>query len=155
MTTLSNLKIPTDFSPVYFCPKCSRIYGSEGAARTCDGSDRPAEFEVGQIVRIDVGYGWYDGDPKWLILNTGDHHGRKTHDAFFVVTAVDYDRSDRWHAHDPRYWVKTLGIKNGNPTGMGGYTYPATHVKLHPVEQDPILVAEGAKYIGEKSGGLI
>lgn len=148
------LNIPTDFSPVYFCPKCHRPYKAEADARECDASDVAPVYEVGQIVRIDVGYGWFDGDEKWLIKD-GKDGSRQLYAAYFVITAIDYDRSNGWHAHDPRYHIKTLGIKNGNPTGLAGHTFLKTHTPLIRVKQDPVLVAEGAKFIGKKSERLI
>lgn len=151
MTKLQHREHPTDFSPVYFCPGCEARYTTRKEAVECSGTDEVPTFKVGQIVCIDIRYGWFDGDEKWLVKN-GKDDGRQMYAAYFVVTAVDYNRT--CNAHRCRYHVKTLGIKNGNPTGSIGYT-TSTHYPLQRVPQNPVLVAEGAKFIGETTDHLL
>lgn len=151
-------KLPQDFAPRWFCPKCGAMHETEQAARKCDASDKPFTHEVGEIVSIDIAYGWFDGDVEWMQLNTDTFHGKPTHSAFFVVTAIDYERRG-YQPHEPRYHVKTLGIKNGNPTGLIGWTRDATHKRMIPVDQGTPLAqklrAQGAQYIGETTEALL
>lgn len=149
-------EIPTDFSPRFFCPKCKAMHDTQTEARKCDASDEAPAIAVGEIVLIDVGYGWYDGDVNWLVLNTDTFHGRPTHSAFFVITAIDYDRGG-YQPHSPRYHVKTRGILNGNPTGLAGYT-GGSHKTMRRVRNTlhmQTLKEEGAQFIGEKTEHLI
>lgn len=86
-----------------------------------------------------------------MLLNQGyQFNGKPTHRAYFVVTSVCHD--DR---HMARYSIKTLGIKNGNPTGLTGWT-SGTHKTAKLVKKPPPrIVEEAAPFIGEVYKHLI
>lgn len=135
--------LPDDFSPIYRCPGCERFYADRDVAIECSNSNEKLGAKPGDIVRIDIGYGWYDGAEHWLIMNTGKWHDRPTHSAYFIITAITH------HKHRARYSVKTLGIKNGHPTGLRGWTGGNHKTMLRVKKPDPRLVEEGKPYIGE------
>lgn len=141
--------MPDDFSAVYRCPGCHRFYASAELARECSETNEKLGAKPGDIIKIDVGYGWWDGADHWMIFNTGDHHGTPTHSAYFVVTAITH------YKHEARYSVKTLGIKNGNPTGLCGWSGGGHKIMRAVKNPDPRLVEEGKPYIGEVYDNLI
>lgn len=133
--------LPDDFSPIYRCPGCERFYADRDVAIACSNSNEKLGAKPGDIVIIDVGYGWWDGADHWMIFNTGKFHGKSTHSAYFIITAITH------HKHKARYSVKTLGILNGNPTGLCGWT---TSGSMKAVKRPDLrLVEEGKPYIGE------
>ena len=138
---------PPTMKPVWFCT-CRRWYESEAECAKCMASDEKADVEAGDIVLIDIGYSWYDGDVKWLVLNTGTFHDKKTHSAYFIVTGVSHEEH-RLHVH-----VKTLGIKNGNETGLEGWTTKGTHKNYKKVDK-PELAKEAQQFIGQMSKHLL
>lgn len=134
---------PTDFSPMYSCPGCSRVYGSRELAISCSTDNEQPTSAPGDIVYIDIGYGWFDGAEHWLKKARKDGT-LQLYGAYFVVTGTKLED------HRLQYSVKTLGIKNGNPTGLRGWTTNSTHIRMTAVKNpDPRLIAESREFIGE------
>lgn len=142
---------PTDFTPVYVCSHCWRRYAYRADAILCASQNEKVLANPGAIIRVSIGYGWYDGLEHWMLLNQGhEFHGKKTHDAYFIVTAVTH------HDHRARYSIKTLGIKNGNKTGLCGWTSNSGHIPFEVIhDPDPRLLDEGKSFIGEVYDHLI
>lgn len=146
--------LPMDFSAAYTCPKCHRQYAAQELAMACAGTDEPVNplCKPGSIVLIDIGYGWFDGLEHWLVKSDREHHGRPLYDAYFIVTSVDWGnmRQTGHDVHRACYSVKTLGIKNGNKTGLCGWTRSQTHKSMKSLrDPDPRLLEEGKSFIGE------
>jgi hypothetical protein len=144
-------KDPKDFTAIYVCPGCGRKYASRALAVACsEDNETPLIYAPGDLLVVDIGYAWYDGLERWLLLNQGrEVHDKKTHMAYFRVTAVTYDD------HRAHYHIKTLGIKNGHPTGLCGWT-SSRHVSAQIVPNpDPKLIEESEQFIGEVYENLI
>jgi len=140
-------RLPTDFSPVFFCPGCNARFSERAEAVACSGSNETCDVIPGDILEIDIGYSWHDGADNWMIFNTGDWHGAKTHSAYFIVTALT------WEDHRVHIHVKTLGIKNGSKTGLTGWTGKG-HIPWKKVDR-PDLYAEASQYIGSVTDHLL
>lgn len=141
--------LPDDFSPVYRCPGCDLFYSSREVAIECSQSNEKANAKPGDIIKIDIGYGWHDGLDHWLFEQKDTFHGKKLWGAYFVVTATTHDK------HRSRLHIKTLGIKNGNPTGLCGWT-SSTHKAAHIVRNpDQRFIDESRQFIGEVYDHLI
>ncbi len=147
MTRLNRGDAPKDFAPVYHCPQCSNRFTTQIEAIRCNKTNEAPIYTPGDIIRIDVGYGWFDGAEHWLIPTKEHDNPRRMWDAYFIVTSVDHDE------HQCRYSVKTLGIKSGDETGLCGWTSSRHYIGKKSYQ--PALAAEGAKYIGEKYKELL
>lgn len=93
LRTLFQRKPPARFQiTAYKCPTCGHLYETQEAVEYCYNSTGEQEFSVGDVVVIERGYGWYDGDPAWVLDREGyEFHGEKTYRMYYVVTAVDLD----------------------------------------------------------------
>lgn len=145
--------LPTDLSPVFACPQCRNMYPTRELAEACSKTNEPALFQPGEIVRVNIGYTWFDGLEHWMLLNQGSlFQDRPTHAAYFVVTSVDWGNTDQspYDLHRATYSVRTLGIKNGHKDGLCGWTRMGSHIALHKVESpEPRLIEEGKRFVGE------
>lgn len=135
---------------VYRCPICRVAYDSLAQAERCEarGAER-ARFVVGDIVLAGAGFGWFDGDPRWVanfsrLGGTRDQvlqRGICPHDTdncfsdcctyafYYVVTVVDVDERD---GHRVRYHVFTKAM-TGAQGYRSGYTFNSGHVGLRHV----------------------
>jgi len=148
MTSIRSHSLPTDFSAVHFCPNCWRHYPNKPAAEKCFATNEELVHKPGDMLLVDVGYGWYDGDVKWLVdRGKANTSSGRTYAAYFIVTAANHVE------HRARYHIKTLGIKNGNPTGLCGWT-SATHKTGTPIVR-PDLAEEAKQFIGETYDHLL
>lgn len=145
--------IPANFAPVYLCPTCGAGYAKQELAKACFESDEAAEFKVGDIVCVAIGYHWFDGDEKWVIDRLGyKSHGDSSYRFWFVITAITqkepaFPFRGNSDAHRLKYHVQTLALKNGNPVGFSGWNHPDTHRGMYRPEgiEPPPEVVEAAK----------
>lgn len=137
---------------MYYCPVCKNQYASEILARACAATNEKAIARAGDIVIVDVGYGWFDGLEHWMVPNTGKSRDINTHSAYFIITSVDYGNRNQanYMLHTARYSMKTLGIINGTKTGLQGWNTARNHLGFKVVKNpDPRLIEEGRPFLGQ------
>jgi hypothetical protein len=124
---------PKTVSPVYFCPVCYAAYSTKEEAKVCLTLTKEPVLKPGDVIPLQMGYTWFDGDPDWVIEHAGyKFHDKPTHVFWFVVRAIDYPRpssaydlfNGKHDAHMPRYSVVSKAM---NSTNWGGWTRPHTH----------------------------
>lgn len=131
--------IPADFNAVFFCPTCGCAYSKEREARKCFEDAEVPIATVGEVVLVQNGYDWFDGDPAWVIERGGyKFHEMTTHAMWFVVSAITTRHeagidtlrpfASNRSAHRLAYHLWTKGVLNGDEEGRCGWTHPATHV---------------------------
>jgi len=156
----------TSVKPVYICPVCKTSYKSEATAVKCATRTDMLKpiAAVGEIVCMELGYGWTDGEPAWLIDNKGyKFHDKHTLRFWFVVTAItqrishERDEIADVGCHGIIYHVQTLAVKNGHPIGKSGWTTPDGHHGFKKIDiQPPAEVVEQSKaLIGQVFGHLL
>lgn len=162
---------------LYVCEMCEREYRTAREAKACEAlalSVKPA-FKLGDIVLAKAGFGWYDGDRKWIANaeavdprktgNPAKRNGSKcpngdsncfgpccTFEFYYVVTHIDDD--DR-SPHRPRYHLVTDAM-NGAKGHRAGYTFDSGHYLPKKVPHPPAHVAiTSRKLIGTKATTLL
>lgn len=149
---------------VYICEGCGEKYNNPDEARACEARDPGKRLaEVGDIVTARAGFGWFDGDERWVIQPTAGlsayREGRCplkdtncfspccTYSFYYVVTAIDVAM------HRLRYHLVTRAMKGGH---RRGYTFNVHHCTPKRVESpSDYLVRSGRLLIGEKAWGLL
>ena len=66
-------EVTQDAIDLWACPICHNLYTYRTAAIVCGERGREVDdpvFEVGDLVTADHVFGWYDGDPEWVIEAT-------------------------------------------------------------------------------------
>lgn len=155
----------------YVCEICGEKYRTEKGALECEAQGSPAApaFQVGDIVTCGAGFGWFDGDPKWITnpaLIEAYKHGKPwpcpngdgncfspccTLQFYYVVTAVEGEGGHE--GHRVRYHVCTLAMKESY---RGGYTYDKHHITPVKVADPPEYVVRTSKSVlGQKFGNLL
>jgi hypothetical protein len=145
----------------YRCPICKQGYDTQEGAMHCaeKGTEKPI-VEVGDIVLGAAGFGWYDGDRKWIKnpdVKKHPEHGNCfgiccTYAFYYVVTAIDTDPRD---AHRIRYHLFTKAMSEEEGYNSG-YTFNVGHIRPRKVREPPKEVVEDSKdLIGEKAGVLL
>ena len=139
----------------YQCEICKTIYDEQADAESCEalGLDKAA-FEVGDFVVTDGEtygrFGWYDGDPAWVIEKEEGLHGPcKCYSLIYVVTAITPSSND-WDQHGLCYHLATKGM-SGEQGYRQGYTSIKGHYGLHKVKAD----LDGSDLIGQEAFYLI
>lgn len=142
------------------CEICDRIYGSREEALKCEERGKEAvPYKPGDIVFIGAGFGWFDGDKRWIsnpgvTLRSNPSHGNCfseccTYRFYYVVTAIEPDTRD---PHRVRIYLKTGAMKGGR----GGWTRVGTHITPESVKKPPAFVKkDGKRFIGQKQESLI
>lgn len=148
----------------YFqCSYCKQQYANKQQAIDCEKQpiEKPC-VEVGQIVEMCFGYGWFDGDKRWVINLDKKNAPRITEHGncfdrcctmgfYYVVTAIEKDKID---PHRLKYHVFTKAM-TGKQGHEGGYTYFDRHVTPSPIFSAPEFVKKDSKsLIGKKSEWL-
>lgn len=133
--------IPKDLSPVWLCRVCGKGHLSTKEAQACEASTEKPQARVGDVVLLELGYGWWDGSDDWVVPHGGyEFHGMKTHAFWHVITAIDhgnerprpfYGNSD---CHRLTYHVATLAMSSQQ---CGGWTRPRTHHWFGPTKLKP------------------
>ena len=144
----------------YQCEICLLEYPRSRPAYNCEAEGMPDKaVEVGDIVEIRYGFGWYDGDKKWVInpKNNRKSEGKKcpkkgtncfskccTMGFYYVITHINKDPDD---GHRWRYHIATKSMVKG---WADGYTYTSGHYAPKKIENPPKYVVKDSKdLIGE------
>lgn len=147
--------MPTEIK-TYACNICGSQYESLVEAQRCEekGLEAPV-VEEGDIVFLHSGFGWFDGDPKWVSnLKTIQSRGIKkcpkkspncfssccTYRFFYVVTKVTRHQDD---PHRTIYHVVTLAM-TGSKGHHNGWT-SLTHFRPKKVQNPPEYVVKTSK----------
>lgn len=140
--------------PVFVCPVCGKHHPDQTALQACMASTEKPVAQPGDIVVINEGYTWRDGEDDWLYDDKGGiFHGKPMMRFWYVITAVTQrDFAVRTgpngdpDAHRLIYHVQTMGLRNGMPQGRGGWTHPETHTRFTtPDRQPPQSVIDASK----------
>ncbi len=156
------------------CGACGAEYPTQAAADECESVPMPTpSVDVGDIVTLRAGFGWHDGDRRWIanadhvdpnrkgkpgpftrrICPDGDSNCFSsccTFMFYYVVTHIDYVTG-----HRVRYHVATLAM-TGKEGYHQGYTYDAGHCGPSRVANPPRSVVRSSKpLIGRRAGTLI
>jgi len=150
----------------YQCELCKAIYDKRADAAACEaqGTKEPI-VAVGDFVTTDHGdygrFGWFDGDPAWVIEKPRGLHGRaQCYSLIYVVTMVavadETTDSNGWHTshHDLCYHVATKGM-SGQKGYTQGFTFPETHVRLRKVTSDISAGLDASDLIGQRARYLL
>ena len=138
----------------YRCSVCQSMYETQGAAEACAaqgirGMDTGHALEVGDVVVGYPRYGWFDGDPKWVVNPDKGHiaqfdelankfKGSQMHSFYYVVTHIGLDPGSfnrAYNGHRLQYWVKTKAM-SGTQGYVVGYT-TSTHSLMYKPEKEP------------------
>lgn len=143
---------------LYECPICKKGYNNRREAESCLKEGFNPKFKVGDIVFTKAGFGWFDGDEKWI--SNPDARKKKKHDGchsdcctfkfYYVISHIDADPDD---LHRVRYHVFTDAMKG---CYRDGYTFDVGHYTPELVENPPeYIVKNSKKFIAKKSGYLL
>jgi hypothetical protein len=138
---------------VFICPLCREEYKTKQEAIDCLNSTDKAICSVGDIVEVRYGFGWFDGDERWVINPKVDmsKHGFGPDCSmgfYYVVSAIDLV------GHRTRYHV----ITNAMSVGRGyrsGYTFNKGHRTPQIISAPDFVVNDSKKLIGLKAENLI
>lgn len=139
----------------YQCGICKTIYDEQADAEKCEAQGlEKAEFELGDLVVTETSFGrfgWFDGDPAWVIKRGKDFRGRsgETYSLIYVITAIT-PSSDDWNLHRLCYHLVTKGM-SGEQGYQQGYTLIEGHRGLCKVEAN----LDGSDLIGQEASYLI
>ena len=156
---------------VYYCELCGRGYEDADAANACEAKGRETvNAKVGDIVVGRAGFGWFDGDPKWISnpeVGTCEPGGLSTYGSkpghgncfgncctysfYYVVTKIDGDARDG-HRARVHCFTKAMSCAEGY---RGGYTGRG-HVHMKRAKNvPPEVLADAADLIGEEAKTLL
>ncbi len=134
----------------YECELCHKKFDNAEACLACENRGiEPAKAKVGDFVttdgwKEDYGrFGWYDGDPSWVIPKTDGLHSTPNFpycSLIYIVTAVDND------GHRARYHLETKGMTNNGYRG-GWTTYPGGR-DIYPLPTELTKDLDGSDLIG-------
>lgn len=148
----------------HICEGCGEEYEELAKAQRCEARDPGRQLvEVGDIVLVKAGFGWFDGDTRWVIQPTvglfAYREGRCprndtncfgeccTYSFYYVVTAIDIVE------HRLRYHLATRAMRAGP---RHGYTFNKHHYTPVKVElPSDFLVRSGRGLIGQRARGLL
>lgn len=164
------------------CSFCGEEHDTQEEAAGCEALGFEPAWKVGDVVFARSGFGWYDGDQRWIsnpntVLDTEKHDGSDprypkqsncfgkccTYRFYYVVTAIDGDYNPgeggapfrkKRDAHRPRYHLTTGAM---GPNGHhSGYTYDSGHCGVEAVDDPPDYVrVDSLRFIGEKADRLL
>ena len=137
---------------LYQCLICDSVYDDVATATACEaaGVDEPVAA-VGQLVVTDSDtygrFGWYDGDPDWVIKKPRGLHCREDWDdnyysLVYVVTHIDHV------GHRTRYHLETKAMRSQY---RAGYTFNEGHWKPKVFSGS----LDGSDLIGNTASGLV
>jgi hypothetical protein len=146
----------------YECDICATRFAFQSAAEKCEarGLDKKLA-NVGDIVTVTAGYGWYDGDRGWVTNPNIELRPKRpashdqncfdrccTYEFFYVVTAIDAEN------HRRHYHLVTLAM-SGRQGHRSGWTSMG-HYRPKIVMDPPDYVIETSKsVIGETAENLL
>ena len=137
---------------IYACPRCKKQYTTKEEATECMNSNNTPKFEVGNIVELKYGYGWFDGDKRWVINPDVDmsKHGFGEDCSmgfYYVITVI------KIVDHEVRYYVATNAM-TGESGHNGGWTAD-THYPPKLIDAPKFVVKDSKKLIGKKIKWLL
>jgi len=144
------------------CSLCGEEYEEPEDAAECFLQGFNPSVQVGDIVVARAGFGWFDGDERW-ISNPKAREARNpehgncfanccTYQFYYVVTVIDQDAHD---GHRAQYHLFTRAM-SGKQGYAGGWTYDEDHWKPVKVMNPPKAVVESSKeLIGRKATYLL
>lgn len=148
----------------YTCEICGTEYKEFDEAAACEAQGRPKQtLKPGDIVTIGAGYGWFDGDRRWVLnpdVKRKDHaDGRNCFDRcctmafFYVITKAEECSSLGEHRIRYHLLTKAMSGKQGH---RKGYTYDQHHRTPKKVANPPAwVVGDSLDVIGEEAQALI
>jgi hypothetical protein len=158
---------------LYQCEICKELYDTPEKATICESTKNVSRFSVGQIVTARAGFGWYDGDNKWIanfdrlgeyIVPGKFEAGRIAHPGincfcelctysfYYVITAIGRNPSD---PHETAYHLATKAM-TGTQRYRGGRTNWSGHYRPKVVSNPPEeIVRESKKLIGMQFSYLL
>lgn len=142
----------------YQCPICREKYKTKKGAQECldIGMEKPIA-SVGDIVELDAGYGWFDGDKRWIINPSVKLRGIKSHGNcfekcctyafYYVITKIENDIG----RHKLKYHVYTnaMTLASGHSRG---FTFTETHITPKIAQNVPKFVIKNSKKLIGKDG---
>lgn len=118
---------------------CGVLYEAEEAARACDAQEETKVANIGDIVIIDRGYCWFDGDSQWIASRTKSKGSRDGFSYAFYYVVVDVDRVP-YERHRYRYHVRTRACAQAQ-----GWTTASGHFPFQRADDVPAFVLRDAK----------
>ncbi len=149
----------------YACDICKAIYPKAKLAEECEAQGLPKKLlQIGDIVFRRQGFGWYDGDAKWILnpkvlLKPRPRQCPVTHDFncfdscclynfYFVVTHIDEN------GHRRKYHLATKAMTKKSGWDQG-YTY-YDGVSPFLVKKPSQYIIKTSKYLlGNKTDRLL
>ncbi len=144
----------------YVCEGCGQIYNDRDKAEKCEALTDEVKVSVGDVVFASAGFGWFDGDKKWisnpsaLKRRARNKHGNCfgeccTYRFYYVVTVIDT------HEHRTRYHLFTKAME-GKQGYRSGYTYNEHHVPIELIRDPPQRIVRDSKdLISKKATSLL
>lgn len=131
------------------CPGCGNEYEQKKQAIDCINSGDEPIVKVGDIVELKYGFGWFDGDSRWVInpdVDTSKHgFGRDCSMGFYyVVTHIDQEN------HRTRYHVATKAM-TGEQSYRSGWTYNIGHYTPKVIQAPDFVKNDSKNLIGKKA----
>lgn len=154
-------EIPSTLRAVYLCRVCGKGHFLKREAQACEASTEKPRAKVGDLVLIQKGFGWYDGDPAWVVEHGGyEFHGQKTHAFWYIVTSLQPVHRARPLIGEPDCHVPVYHLWTGalQRQETSGWTRVKTHYwqwkedKRKPPEG---LAQKGAHMLGKWSDRLL
>ncbi len=139
---------------LYKCPICGDSYTEKEEAQKClDKGLDTLIVEVGDIVEAKYGFGWFDGDKKWIInpdVDMSRHGFGRDHlmGFYYVVTAIDTIE------HKTRYHLATKAM-SGDKGYRIGYTFSIGHHKPKPINAPDYVKKDSKDLIGLEAKYLL
>ncbi len=140
---------------LYMCEICNKQFDTPAKAQQCENIGlEQVPFEAGDYVTThgeDYGrFGWYDGDPDWVLKKPHGLHSQKPYDGtylsfIYIVTAVT-NRGHRAIIH-----LRTKAMKDQYVSGWTSMTgHHTPHLFKTATEGAPTL--GGTEFVGEVCG---
>lgn len=149
---------------IFGCPLCPKVYTTRAEATACIARGEEEVFcEVGDFVTEAYDesgrYGWFDGDPEWVVTIKEPGVGaRGEYNFIYIVTLITADRDDGLHRK--LVHVATMGYVNSNEKGKkfrGGWTSRG-HIRMKKLDLEsvPEKVRDAAgQFLGMEFGLLM
>ena len=124
---------------LYVCEICEKQYEDAQGAIACEdqGQEKP-DFQPGEFVTVSLPYGWYDGDPAWIMRSCPNDKCKdgQAYTFYHVVTAITYMNHGYHTAHKACYHLATKAMVSQS---TGGWNFPDTHLRMTKVDNPPDL----------------
>lgn len=145
------------------CDWCGIEYETIKECRDCEARGFHPTLKVGDIVLGNPGYGWYDGDRRWVVNPDVRNRPKKHADGrncfgvccnyvfYYVVTKIDGHEDN---AHRPRYHLITNAM-TGKEGHRGGWTYDIDHIKVSKTQPSESVLDDSKRLLGEEAKCLL